>query len=446
MDSFFKLRDRGTSAVTEARAGLTTFLAMAYIIIVNPSILSAAGIPDTAAVTATCLGAAVMTIAMGVFSNRPLACASGMGINSIVAFTLCLSMGVGWQTAMAVIFIEGIAILLLVLCGLREAIMDAIPVPLRHGISIGLGLFIAMIGLKDGGVIVANADTLVSLGAIVDAEGALNYTFVVGVISIILTVILYSMKVKGALLWGIIISAVIGVPLGVTPLPTAVVAPLDFTTFAAPFQQSGVSGVMGVVEVITTPTLLLMAFSLMMSDFFDTMGTAMAVAKQGEFLTEDGKVEDIKPILIVDSSAAIAGGFLGASSITTFVESASGAADGGRTGLTSIVAGVFFLLAAFFSPLINCIPSAATCGALVFVGFLMMSDVVDIDWSDPIEAFPAFMIIAGIPFTYSISNGIGLGFITYVIVAIVTGNVKKVRPLMWVAALAFLLYFLMTIM
>ena len=446
MDSFFKLQERGTSTVTEVRAGLTTFLAMAYIIIVNPSILSAAGIPATAAVTATCLGAAIMTIAMGVFSNRPLACASGMGINSIVAFTLCLSMGVGWQTAMAVIFIEGIAILLLVLCGLREAIMDAIPVPLRHGISIGLGLFIAMIGLKDGGVIVANADTLVALGTIVDAEGVLNFTFVVGVISIVLTVILYSMKVKGALLWGIIISAVIGVPLGVTQLPAGIVAPLDFATFAAPFQADVNTDVMGIIQVITTPTLLLMAFSLMMSDFFDTMGTAMAVAKQGDFLTEDGRVEDIKPILIVDSTAAIAGGFLGASSITTFVESASGASDGGRTGLTSIVAGIFFLLAAFFSPLINCIPQAATCGALVFVGFLMMSDVVDVNWSDPIEAFPAFMIIAGIPFTYSISNGIGLGFITYVIVATITGNVKKVRPLMWIAALAFLVYFLMTIM
>lgn len=446
MDSFFKLQERGTSTVTEVRAGLTTFLAMAYIIIVNPSILSAAGIPETAAVTATCLGAAIMTIAMGVFSNRPLACASGMGINSIVAFTLCLSMGVGWQTAMAVIFIEGIAILLLVLCGLREAIMDAIPVPLRHGISIGLGLFIAMIGLKDGGVIVANADTLVALGTIVDAEGVLNFTFVVGVISIVLTVILYSMKVKGALLWGIIISAVIGVPLGVTQLPAGIVAPLDFATFAAPFQVDANTDVMGIIQVITTPTLLLMAFSLMMSDFFDTMGTAMAVAKQGDFLTEDGRVEDIKPILIVDSTAAIAGGFLGASSITTFVESASGASDGGRTGLTSIVAGIFFLLAAFFSPLINCIPQAATCGALVFVGFLMMSDVVDVNWSDPIEAFPAFMIIAGIPFTYSISNGIGLGFITYVIVATITGNVKKIRPLMWIAALAFLVYFLMTIM
>ena len=437
MDTFFKLSERGSNSATEVRAGLTTFLAMAYIIVVNPSILSAAGIPAAAAVTATCIGAGIMTIAMGVFSNRPLACASGMGINSIVAYTLCGSMGLGWQTAMAVILIEGIAILVLVLCGLREAIMDAIPVSLRHGISIGLGLFIAMIGLKDAGIIVANESTMVAIGDVTAPS------FIVGIISIALSVILYSMNIKGSLLWGIIIAAIVGIPLGVTPIPSGIVAPLDFTTFGAPFQESGVSGVMGLVEVFSTPALLLFAFSLMMSDFFDTMGTAMAVAKQGNFLTKDGKVEDIRPILIVDSVAAAVGGILGASSITTFVESASGAADGGRSGLTSVVAGILFILAAFFSPIISCVPSAATCGALVFVGFLMMSDVVDIDWSDILEGFPTFMIIAGIPFTYSISNGIGLGFITYVIVAIVRGKIKEIRPLMWVAAIAFLLYFLM---
>ena len=327
-------------------------------------------------------------------------------------------MGLGWQTAMAIISVEGIAILLLVLCGLREAIMDAIPVSLRHGISIGLGLFIAMIGLKDGGIIVANEATMVSLGSVTDP------VFLVGLISIVATVVLSSMNVKGALLWGILIAAVCGIPLGVTAAPSSIVAPLDFTTFGAPFQADA-DGVMGVVKAITTPSLLLFAFSLMMSDFFDTMGTAMAVAKQGEFLTDDGKVEDIKPILIVDSVAAIAGGALGASSITTFVESASGAADGGRSGLTSVFAGILFLLAAFFSPVISCISSAATCGALVYVGFLMMSDVVDIDWSDILEGFPTFMIIAGIPFTYSISNGIGLGFIAYVVVATVTGQFKK---------------------
>ena len=434
MDSFW-LGARNSSVSTELRAGLTTFLAVAYIIVVNPLILEAGGVPVSAAVTATCVGAGIMTIAMGLFSNRPLAGVRyGHQLHRCV-YTLCGGMGLGWQTAI----LSSSSRASPFCCWCSAALRDHhgrrhFPAPRYHPSA--LGLFIAMIGLKDGGIIVANEATMVSLGAVTDP------VFLVGLISIVATVVLSSMNVKGALLWGILIAAVCGIPLGVTAAPSSIVAPLDFTTFGAPFQADA-DGVMGVVKAITTPSLLLFAFSLMMSDFFDTMGTAMAVAKQGEFLTDDGKVEDIKPILIVDSVAAIAGGALGASSITTFVESASGAADGGRSGLTSVFAGILFLLAAFFSPVISCISSAATCGALVYVGFLMMSDVVDIDWSDILEGFPTFMIIAGIPFTYSISNGIGLGFIAYVVVATVTGQFKKVRPLMWVAAIAFLLYFLM---
>lgn len=435
MDKFFKTAERGSSVGQELRAGLTTFLAMAYIIAVNPALLTEAGIPTMAAVTATCLGAGIMTICMGIFANRPLACASGMGINAIVAYSLSVLTNGDWHASMAVIFVEGVAILILVLCGLREAVMDAIPVPLRHAISVGLGLFIAMIGLKDGGIIVANESTLVALGDVTDPA------FIVGLISIVASVILFAMNVKGALLWGIIIAVLAGIPLGVTVPPTGIVSGLDFSTFGAPFQTDA-NGVMGIAKVVTTPALLIFAFSLMMSDFFDTMGTAMAVAKQGEFLNEDGTVENIKEILTVDSAAAAVGGFIGASSITTFVESSSGAADGGRTGLTSVATGVLFIIAAFFAPLIAVINSAATCGALVIVGFLMMGDVVDIDWTDLLQGFPAFMVIAGIPFTYSISNGIGLGFIAYVIVAAVTGKIKEIKPLMWVATVAFVIYFL----
>ena len=435
MDKFFKMQERGSSAGQELRAGLTTFLAMAYIIAVNPPLLEAAGIPATAAVTSTCVGAGVMTILMGLFSNRPLACASGMGINAIFAFSLTAMAGGDWRAASAVVFVEGIAILILVLCGLREAIMDAIPVSLRHAISVGLGLFIAMIGLKDGGIIVADESTMVALGDV------FSPVFLVGLISIVATIILYTMNVKGSLLLGIIVAVLAGIPLGVTQMPAGIVSGLDFSSFGAPF-QSDESGVMGIAKVVTNPTLLIFAFSLMMSDFFDTMGTAMAVAKQGEFLEDDGRVENIKEILVVDSAAAAVGGLIGASSITTFVESASGAADGGRTGLSSIFAGLLFILAAFFSPLISVVNSAATCGALVFVGFLMMSEVAEIDWSDLLEGLPAFMIVAGVPFTYSISNGIGFGFIAYVIVAVVTGQIKKVKPLMWVAVLAFLAYFI----
>ena len=435
MEKFFKVKERGSSTGRELRAGLTTFLAMAYIIAVNPPLLEAAGIAPAAAVTSTCVGAGVMTICMGLFANRPLACASGMGINAIFAFTLASVAGGDWHAASAVVFIEGIAILLLVLCGLREAIMDAIPVSLRHAISVGLGLFIAMIGLKDGGIIVANADTMVALGDV------FSPTFIVGLVSLVATIVLYALNVKGSLLLGIIIAVIVGIPLGVTQMPSAIVSGLDFSSFGAPFLTDE-QGVMGIAKAVTNPTLLVLAFSLMMSDFFDTMGTAMAVAKQGEFLNEDGSVEDIKQILIVDSAAAAVGGLTGASSLTTFVESASGAADGGRTGLTSITTGVIFIIAAFFSPLISIVSSATTCGALVFVGFLMMTDVVDIDWTDLLEGLPAFLIIAGVPFTYSISNGVGFGFIAYVLVAAVTGKLKKVKPLMWVAFLAFIVYFL----
>lgn len=435
MDSFFKAGERGSSVGQEVRAGLTTFLAMAYIIAVNPSLLTQAGIPATAAVTATCLGAGIMTILMGLIANRPLACASGMGVNAVFAFTLTGIAGGDWHAASAVIFIEGVAILILVLCGLREAIMDAIPVSLRHSISVGLGLFIAMIGLADAGIIVADESTMVALGDV------FSPTFLVGLISIVVTIVLYAMNVKGALLLGIVLAVIAGIPLGVTQLPSGIVSGLDFTTFGAPFQADE-SGIMGIAKVVTNPTLLVFAFSLMMSDFFDTMGTAMAVAKQGEFLESDGRVKDIKPILIVDSAAAAVGGLVGASSITTFVESASGAADGGRTGLSSVVAGLLFIVAAFFSPLISVVSSAATCGALVFVGYLMMSEVTEIDWSDLLEGLPAFLIVAGVPLTYSISNGIGFGFIAYVVVAAVTGQLKKVKPLMWIAALAFLVYFL----
>lgn len=435
MEQFFKMQQRGSSVSQEARAGLTTFLAMAYIIAVNPSLLVQAGVPIGSAVTATCLGAGIMTICMGIFANRPLACASGMGINAVFAFALSSLAGGDWRAASAVIFIEGIAILLLVLCGLREAIMDAIPISLRHAISVGLGLYIAMIGLADGQIIVPNESTMVAFGDITSP------TFIVALISIVVTVILYSMKIKGSLLLGIVIAVIAGIPLGVTQVPTGIVSGLDFGGFAAPF-QSDANGVMGIVKVVTNPTLLVFAFSLMMSDFFDTMGTAIAVAKQGEFLHEDGTVEDMRPILVVDSAAAAVGGFIGASSITTFLESVSGAADGARTGFSSVVTGLLFIVAAFFAPLISIVSSAATCGALVFVGYLMIGEVVTIDWSDLLEGFPAFFIVAGIPFTYSISNGIGFGFIAYVLIAAVTGKIKRVKPLMWVATAAFIVYFI----
>lgn len=434
MDKFFKITERGSTVSNEIIGGLTTFLAMAYIIAVNPLVLSDAGVPFEAALTATCFGAAVMTIAMGLFANRPIALASGMGINAVVAYSLCIGMSVDWRVAMAVVFLEGIIILLLVVCGLRKAVMDAIPVSLRRAIGIGIGLFIAFIGLKNGGIVVSNDATFIALGNLTTSMS------LVALISIVLAIILTAINIKGALLISIIVSAIIGIPLGVTPPITDIVSSPDFSAFAAPFQQTP-DGVLAIIEVATKPALLLFVFSLLMSDFFDTMGTVVAVGSRADFVNDKGDVEDIQPILVVDSAAAAWGGFTGASSITSFVESVSGAAAGARTGLSNIVIGIGFIICAFLAPIINVITGAATCGALVVVGYLMMTEIGDIDWKDVTSAFPAFMVILGIPLTYSITNGIGLGFISYCIIKVVKGEARDVKPLMWIATLAFLVAF-----
>lgn len=438
MDAFFKISERRSTVGNEVIGGLTTFLAMAYIIAVNPFMMSVAGIPFNAALTATCFGAAVMTIAMGLIANRPIALASGMGINAIVAFSLCGAdaLGVDWRVAMAVVFLEGIAILILVLCGLRKAIMDAIPVNLRRAIGIGIGLFIAFIGLKGGSVIVSNESTILGLGDLTSPVCA------VAVISVLTAVILQAMNVKGALLISIVLSTVVGIPFGVTALPTEWNFGLDFSAFAAPLQTDPATETMALVQVFLQPALLLFVFSLLMSDFFDTMGTVVAVGEQGEFVDKDGNVDNIQPILLVDSAAAAVGGFLGASSITSFVESTAGASAGARTGLSNIVIGVLFVVFAFFAPIIGMVSGAATCGALVVVGYLMMTAVADIDWTGIESAFPAFITILTIPLTYSITNGIGFGFISYCIIKVVQGKAAEVKPLMWVASAAFLIMFI----
>ncbi len=437
MEKFFKIAARNSTVSNEIIGGLTTFLAMAYIIAVNPQLMEAAGIPFNAALTATCVGAAIMTIAMGLIANRPIALASGMGINAIVAYTLCLGeTAVDWRVAMAVIFLEGIIILLLVICGLRKAIMDAIPVGLRRAIGIGIGLFIAFIGMKGGGLIISDESTILALGDLGSPMA------IVAICSIVIAVILQALNVKGGLLISIVGATIIGIPLGVTVIPTSLDFGLDFSAFAAPFQTVPGTDTMALVQVFVQPALLLFVFSILMSDFFDTMGTVLAVAEQGEFVDKDGNVDDIQNILLVDSAAAAVGGFVGASSITSFVESTSGAAAGARTGLSNIVIGILFVVFAFFAPVIGMVSGAATCGALVVVGYLMLTDIGNIEWSKIESAFPAFITILGIPMTYSITNGIGFGFISYVIIMLVQGRVKEIHPLMWVAAFAFLAMFI----
>jgi AGZA family xanthine/uracil permease-like MFS transporter len=441
MESFFKFSERGTNMRTEVIAGITTFMTMAYIIFVNPGILSAV-FGDQAAewipalATATALGAALMCIVMGLVANRPLALASGMGLNAVVAFGIILGAGVPWQVGMSVVFAEGIIILLLVMTGLREAVMDAIPLNLKRAIGVGIGLFITFIGLKGGGIVVADQATLVALG---DFSQPAVWVTLIGLVA---TFAFIALRVKGDILWGIVTATVAALVFKVTALPTAIFAAPDFRTFGAPFQT--VDGGMALLQIFT-PTLLLFVFALMLTDFFDTMGTVVAVGEQAGFVDEKGKVPGIRNILAVDSIAAAVGGFFGASSITTYIESASGVADGGRTGLTPVVTGILFALAAFFSPVIGMVAQAPaiTAGALIIVGFLMMQTVRDIPWADFEEAFPAFMVVVGVPLTYNISYGIGLGFISYVIIKVLHRKAADVHWLMWLVSAAFVLAFVM---
>jgi len=449
MESFFKFKERGTDIRTELLAGVVTFMTMAYIIFVNPGLLSAAFGATPAAqaawipaiATATALGAALMCICMGIFANRPFALASGMGLNAVVAFSIIIGLKVPWQVGMSVIFVEGIVILILVLTGLREAVMNAIPLNLKRAIGVGIGLFITFIGLVDGKIVVANPATLVALG---DFTTPAVWVTLTGLIAIMAFM---AFKVKGDILWGILVATVVALLLGVTKLPTAIVAPLDFRTFAAPFQtvQGGGLAIMQLFTGALAPTLLLFVFATMLSDFFDTMGTVISIGEQAGFVDADGQIPEIRNILAVDSVAAAVGGFFGASSITTYIESASGVAEGGRTGLTSIVVGILFLISAFFSPIIGMVGGATpiTAGALIIVGFLMMGTVREIPWTDFENAFPAFLVIVGIPLTYNISYGIGLGFISFVLIKLFHRKAGEIHWLMWVVSGLFILTFVM---
>jgi AGZA family xanthine/uracil permease-like MFS transporter len=445
MEKFFKFGERGTTFKTEVVAGITTFMTMAYIIFVNPGILSAvfgdaAGDWIPALATATALGAALMCIAMGLISNRPLALASGMGLNAVVAFSIVLGAGVPWQVGMSVIFVEGIVILLLVMTGLREAIMHAIPINLKRAIGVGIGLFITFIGLVDGGLVTANSATLVQLG---DFSKPAVWVTLIGLVAIFAFM---ALKVKGSILWGILVAAVSALLFKVTSLPTGLVAPLDFRTFFAPFQTPEGTSSIALLQVFT-PTMLLFVFAVMLTDFFDTMGTVLSIGEQAGFVDDKGQVPGIRNILAVDSAAAAVGGLFGASSITTYIESASGVAEGGRTGLTAVVTGLLFALTAFFSPIIAMVggSTSITAGALIVVGFLMMTNIKDIPWTDFENAFPAFLTIVGIPLTYNISYGIGLGFISYVLIKLLNRKAGEIHWLMYVVSALFVVDFVLPV-
>jgi adenine/guanine/hypoxanthine permease len=444
--AFFGFSERGTNLRTEVLAGLTTFMTMAYIVFVNPAILGTegTGLPVTGVFFATCVAAAAASIAMGLFANYPVALASGLGLNAIVAFTLILGLGLSWQQAMAVVVIEGLLVTILVLTNLREAVMNAIPMSLKFAIAVGIGLFIAFIGLKNGGIVVQNPATYLALGDFTQGPVLL------ALFGLVATLALVARGVRGGILVGILLTGVVGMIFGVVPLPSGVV---DFR-----FDTSTLGGgVLAVPEVLQL-SLIPVIFALFMTDFFDTMGTVIAVGQEGKLLDENGRPPRLKRILLVDSLAAAGGGAAGASSVTSYIESGAGVAEGGRTGFTSVVVGLLFLLALPFSPLISVfggsIPvpgpeggedifvSPVTAPALIVVGFLMITAVRFIPWEDFDEAIPAFLTILTLPLTFNISYGIGFGFIAYVLIKLSRGRPGEVHPLLYGAALLFALAFI----
>jgi adenine/guanine/hypoxanthine permease len=456
LDSFFKLRERGTNVGTEIRAGITTFMVMAYIIFVNPNILSGGpltdlGPPFIPVAVATALAAGILTIAMGLATNYPFALAAGLGLNAVVAFELILTRGFTWQQAMAVIIWEGIIILILVLTGLREAIMNAIPMNLKRAIAVGIGLFILFIGLVNGGFIVAGP----GVPPVVPA-GILNVATLSFVIGLALALALIAMSVRGALLISIVVTTIIAIVLnGIVGadesgfLPGTATLPEDiggyFFTFDAANFQTIFQPFGAMLEVWTAAPVLIVAlviFSLMLSDFFDTMGTVIGVGEQAGLVDSNGRLPGIGRVLAVDSVGAILGGSFGVSSNTTYIESAAGVSEGGRTGLTAVVVGVLFLLAILIAPIAGIVPAQATAPALVIVGFLMFMIARDFEWGDIDEMFPVLVTAVVMPLTFTITTGIAAGFVTYVFLKTVRGRAGEVHPLMWLTAIAFVLFFM----
>ena len=448
MENFFKLKEHGTDVKTEVIAGLTTFMTMAYILAVNPSILGATGMDTGAIFTATALASAIGSFCMALFANLPFVLSAGMGLNAYFAYTVVLGMGYSWEVALTAVFVEGIIFIILSLTNVREAIFNAIPASLKVAVSVGIGLFITFIGLQNAHIVV-DGSTLVGLFSFNVKAGTFQsegITVVLALIGLLITAFLVIKNVKGNILLGILITWVLGIICQLTGLyvPNA----------EAGFYSLIPSGIISAPASVA-PTLFKMDFSAIASlnfvvvvfaflfvDIFDTLGTLIGCATKANMLDKEGKLPGIKGALMADAVGTTVGACLGTSTITTFVESSSGIAEGGRTGLTSIVSGLLFILALFFSPVFLAIPSFATAPALIVVGFFMMQSVAKINWSDMLEAIPAFICIFAMPFMYSISEGISFGVISFVVLNAVAGKAKKITPLMWVLAVLFILKYI----
>ena len=428
-DNYFGISENNTNIKTEMIAGVTTFMTMAYILIVNPSILSAAGMDSGAVFSATALSAIVATLIMGLYAKLPFAQAPGMGLNAFFAYTVVLSMGYSFQFALTAVFLEGLIFILLTLFNIREAIVDSIPDNIKKAISVGIGLFIALIGLEGAGIIVHPEDggTILALGNITSGPALL------AIIGILLTGVLLVRKIKGALFIGMIVTAIIGLFMGITPMPTSILSmPPSFTSLLFQFEWHNIFSI----------DMLIVLFTLLFMDMFDTIGTLVGVATKAKMLDKDGKVPNIKKALFADAIGTTFGACVGTSTVSTFVESASGVAEGGRTGLTAISAAAMFGLSLFFAPLFASIISAVTCCALVLVGLFMIEPIKEIDLSDYTEAIPAFLTIIMMPLAYSISDGMVFGVISYIILKVFAGKRKEISITTIIVALIFILKFL----
>lgn len=443
-EKIFKLKENNTNVKTEIIGGVTTFMTMAYILAINPSMLSETGMDKTAVLMATALSAFIGTLVMALLANYPFALAPGMGLNAYFAYTVCGTMGYSWQVALAAVFLEGIVFILLSITNVREAIFNAIPFTLKKGVSAGIGLYIAFIGLQGAYLIVDNTSTLVTYVNFVEDFHTKGICAILALVGLFITAILYIKNVKGAILIGILLTWILGMIAQATGLYLVdpengfyslypVWGMTDLTSIRLTFGQvvkadfSGVS-IFNFIAVL---------FAFLFVDLFDTLGTLIGVATKADMLDEDGRLPRVKQALVADAVATSVGAVLGTSTTTTFVESSAGVAAGARTGLASVVTGILFLLSIFFSPIFCAIPGFATAPALIFVGFLMISAVVDIDFNDMTEAIPAYLCLLCMPLMYSISEGIAIGVISYVIINLVCGKAKKITPLMYVLAVLF---------
>lgn len=427
LEKFFNLKENNTTVRTEIIAGITTFMTMAYILAVNPDILSATGMDKSAVFSATTLSAVIATLVMALWARLPFALAPGMGLNAFFAFTVVLGMGFSWQFALTAVFLEGIIFLLLTAFNIREVIVNAIPMNLKHAISVGIGLFIAFIGMQNTGLIVNSDATLVTLG---DMSA---HTVWITLFGLVLIGVLLALKVRGALLIGIFAATIAGIPLGVTHLPEGswLTLPPSVEPVAFKFEFSS----------IFTIDMLIVLFTFLFVDMFDTVGTLIGVASKADMIREDGSLPRAKQALFADAVGTTVGSLLGTSTVTTYVESASGVAEGGRTGLTSLTTAGMFLLALFLSPLFLMVPAAATAPALIMVGSFMMSPILKINFDDYTESIPAFLTIIMMPLAYSIAEGIVFGMLSYVALKLLSGKTKDVSWVMYILALLFVLKF-----